>query len=256
MSTPISPAGDWADQFSTSAADYARSRPTYPDDLFAWLAGQAPARELAWDAAAGSGQAACKLADHFALVVGSDASAAQLAAAPSGTPVHWLRCRSEAAALATGSADLVTVAQALHWFAGEAFYSEVRRVARPGALVAAWTYGLARIHPPVDAILNEFHDQVLGPWWPPRRRHVIEGYRSLPFPFAAIETPPFSMTAHWSLDELLSYLGTWSAVARARRGTGQDPLVPLQALLAPAWGASASRRRITWPLGLRAGRRE
>jgi ubiquinone/menaquinone biosynthesis C-methylase UbiE len=256
MSVPEAPPGDWADHFSTSAADYARSRPRYPDDLFAWLASQAPARDRAWDAATGNGQAACKLADHFAVVAGSDASAGQLAAAPPGTPVHWLRCRCEAAALATGSMDLVTVAQALHWIAGEAFYGEVRRVTRPGALVAAWTYGLARIHPPVDAILNEFHDRVLGPWWPPRRRHVLEGYRSLPFPFTAIEPPPFTMTAHWSLDRLLSYLGTWSAVTRARRGTGQDPLATLQDLLRPAWGAGVQQRRITWPLGLRVGRRD
>jgi hypothetical protein len=255
MNAPGAPSGDWADQFSTGANAYALSRPGYPDDLFTWLAGQAPALNLAWDAATGNGQAACKLAPHFVLVVGTDASAAQLAAAPPGTTARWLRCRSQGAALATGCADLVTVAQALHWFAGKPFYDEVQRVARPGALVAAWTYGLARIHPPVDAILDEFHNQVLGPWWPPRRRHVVEGYRRLDFPFAEVKAPSFNMTADWNLTELLNYLETWSAVTRARQGTGEDPLPPLRDLLLPAWGTGVARRRVTWPLGLRVGRR-
>jgi len=255
MSRPAQPAGDWADHFSTGADAYARSRPGYPDDLFTWLAGQAPAVDLAWDVATGNGQAACKLASHFSRVVGSDASGAQLAAAPRESGALWLRCRAEAVALKAGCADLVTIAQALHWFAGSPFYDEVLRVARPGALVAAWTYGLARIHPPVDIILDEFHDRVLGPWWPPRRRHVVEGYRDLEFPFAPVTAPAFTMTADWSLTELLGYLETWSAVTLARQGTGEDPLPPLQELLIPAWGTDVGTRRITWPLGLRVGRR-
>ena len=252
MTTPAG--GDWADHFSGNARDYARYRPSYPAELFSWLAGQAPARDCAWDIATGNGQAARQLAGPFRRVLASDASAPQISAARPADRVDWVLCRAEAAALASDTADLVTVAQALHWFVSDTFYDEVRRVARAGALVAVWTYALAAIHPPVDTILKQFHDQVMGPWWPPRRRHVVTGYRDLPFPFPEVETPTFTMTARWRLQDLLSYLGTWSSVARAQAETGADPLPPLAANLRPAWGREDVVRTVTWPLAVRAGR--
>jgi len=252
MTTPAG--GDWADHFSGSAQGYARFRPSYPAELFSWLALNAPARDCAWDIAAGNGQAARQLAGHFRRVLASDASALQIAAARPADRVDWVLCRAEAAALAGDSVDLVTVAQALHWFVSDAFYAEVRRVARADALVAVWTYALAAIHPPVDTLVKQFHDEAMAPWWPPRRRHVVSGYRDLPFPFLEVETPAFTMTARWRLADLLCYLGTWSAVARARAGTGADPLAPLAANLRPAWGEEDVVRTVTWPLAVRAGR--
>jgi len=249
----VSAGSDWADHFSGGACDYARSRPTYPAALFSWLAQHAPARGCAWDVATGNGQAARHLAGYFRRVVASDASAPQIAAARPADRVLWLLCRAEAAALADDSVDVVTVAQALHWFASSTFYDEVQRVARTGALVAAWTYGLPVIHPPVDAILNPFHDEVMGPWWPSRRRHVVTGYRHLPFPFQEVETPVFTMSARWRLQDLLNYLGTWSSVTRSRAETGADPLVPLAEILRPAWGEEDMVRTVTWPLTVRAG---
>lgn len=253
--TPMAqPAGnDWSDHFSIGAATYARYRPSYPRALFSWLADMAPSRNRAWDVATGNGQAARRLAPHFQQVVASDGSARQLAEARSREGVVWLQSRAESAGLGSATVDLVTVAQALHWFAGEDFYGEVRRVARPGAVLAAWTYALARIHPPVDAILEQFHNEVMGPWWPPRRHHVVSLYQELEFPFPALQAPTFSMKAEWTLDELLGYLGTWSSVARARQGTGEDPLMALAATLKPAWG-DEEVRQVTWPLGLRVGR--
>ena len=65
--------------FSPLAETYARARPRYPDELYAWISSQVPRRELAWDAATGNGQAAVGLARHFARVVATDISPGQIA---------------------------------------------------------------------------------------------------------------------------------------------------------------------------------
>ena len=47
---------NFKDHFSGHASDYSAYRPTYSPELFAWLAEQAPARELAWDCATAWGE--------------------------------------------------------------------------------------------------------------------------------------------------------------------------------------------------------
>ena len=69
------------DHFSAHAQNYARFRPTYPTELFAWLASQSPGHRLAWDCGTGNGQAALGLADHFVHVHATDLSPQQLAQA-------------------------------------------------------------------------------------------------------------------------------------------------------------------------------
>ena len=242
------------DHFSGVAEAYAACRPPYPAELFDWLAEEAPARTLAWDCACGSGQASGPLAARFRKVVATDASRAQLRAAPEHPGVHRLVAAAEAVPLREGVADLVVVAQALHWLDAAAFHAEARRVARPGALLAAWCYGLNRLpgQPEAERRFREWERSVIAAWWPPRRRLVDEGYRTIRFPLPELPTPDFRMRAAWSLDAFLGYLGSWSAVARMRRASGRDPLPALRARLAPHWGPS--RRPVEWPLHLRVGR--
>ncbi len=243
------------DHFSTQARSYAAFRPTYPPALFSALAAAAPSRALAWDVATGSGQAAVALAAHFERVVGTDASAEQLRHAEAHPRVTYRAEPAEASSFAAASVDLVTVAQALHWLDLERFWDEVRRVARPGAVVAAWSYGLMRVEAPgVDGALRRLHDEVMAPYWPTERAHVDDGYASLPFPFASLSLGAFEMAARWSLDELVGYLGTWSAVARYRKARGEDPMPEVRARLAEPWGAPETKHRMVWPLALRAGR--
>lgn len=241
----------FADHFSGHAVEYARHRPTYPDSLFEWLAGRCGRRELAWDAGSGSGQAAAGLAGQFRMVAAADASLPQLREAPAHPRVHRLCARAEASALTDACADLVACAQSAHWFEQDAFHSEVRRVARPGALVALWCYELATVTPGVDALVREFHDDALGPYWPPERRHIETGYRELPFPYREIETPSFEFTASWDSEEFCAYLGTWSAYRRYRAARADDPLAALQPRLVEHWGEG--RRTVRWPLAIRAG---
>ena len=243
----------FADHFSARAAGYARFRPRYPDALLAWLAERAPARERAWDCAAGNGQASDALAGHFDLVVATEPSAAQVAAREPHARVRWVRATAEAVPLADRSVDLATVAQALHWLDRDAFYAEARRVLRPGGVLAVWSYGLLTVTPAVDAVVRELHEPVLGDYWPAGRWWVDAGYASLDFPFAELSPPPFAMQAGWTLPDLLGYLDTWSAARAYRERHGADPLDLVRDRLRDAWGGD-ERRTVRWPLAIRAGR--
>jgi SAM-dependent methyltransferase len=243
-----------SDHFSGVAGAYARFRPTYPAALFSWLAALAPSCSFAWDCATGNGQAAVGLADHFAEVVATDHSAAQIAQARVHPRVEYRVAPAEASGLPSGSADLVTVAQALHWLDLDRFYAEARRVAAPGAVVAAWCYNLLEVDPRVNAVIGRFYGQVVGPFWPPERRLLEAGYRTLAFPFAAVEPPAFAMASAWTLADLLGYLSTWSATQRYAAARRADPVDLVRADLAAAWGDADARRTVRWPLHLRVGR--
>ncbi len=242
------------DHFSEQPDAYHRYRPRYPDALFAYLASQTDRHERAWDCATGNGQAAFALADYFEHVIATDASAAQLAQAPPHRRIDYRVAPAEQSGLEGGSVDLLTVAQALHWFDLDRFYAEAKRVLRPGGVVAVWCYELATITPAVDRVTQHFYSALLGPFWPPERRHVEAGYHDLPFPFVEQQAPPFAMTADWDLEQLLGYLSTWSAVQQYRRQRGQDPLQALQRELQPIWGETPGKQSIRWPLQLRVGR--
>jgi SAM-dependent methyltransferase len=242
------------DLFSAQSSDYARFRPTYPDALFVWLASVAAGRDCAVDVATGSGQAALLLAQHFARVVALDASAAQIAAASPHPQVRYGVAQAENTGLAASSADLLTAAQAFHWFDQAAFFAEAARLLRPGGVLALWCYGLPHITPEVDAVVQHLYGDLLGSYWDPERRLVEEGYRSVTFPFQPLDVPSFAMTAEWEFDGLVGYLGTWSALKAFVRARGGDPLAALAPDLARAWGDSRARL-VRWPLAVHARRR-
>lgn len=241
------------DHFSQQAPDYARYRPDYPPQLFAWLAGVAPARGTAWDCGTGSGQAAVSLAAHFERVIATDPSRSQLAHAQPHPRVEYRVAPAEVSPLDTASVDLVTVAQAIHWFDLERFYAEARRVLRPGGVIAAWTYTLLDVEAGIDELLTDFYRNVVGPYWPPERRMVDDRYRSLPFPFEPIEAPVFEIRTEWSRDDLLGYLGTWSATRACMKAENADPLVAFARRLAPLWPDPGLAKTLRWPLHLRVG---
>jgi len=240
--------------FSPLAAAYLRGRPRYPAELFAWLAAGLERHELAWDAATGNGQAALGLARHFRRVVATDRSAEQIARAVPDPAIEYRVGSAEASGLADGSVDLVTVAAAIHWFDLEAFSAEVRRIARPGAVVAAWTYHAVRVGPPFEAVLEPFYRDVVGPWFAPGARLVDERYEAIRLPGTALDTPAFEVTVRWSASELLEYVRSWSGVLAYREVTGRDPLAELWPALEHAGGGPERRHDLRWPLYLRAAR--
>lgn len=246
----------YADHFSRVATGYAECRPSYPGELFDYLAGLVRRRDLAWDCAAGSGQATIPLAGKFRRVIATDVSPAMLDHAPRHAGIEYRVSPAEASGLADATVDLVTVAQALHWFNLESFYPEVKRVLAPGGALAVWAYGTQRLgHAGLDPLLDRFYADIVGPYWPPGRRFVESGYRTLPFPFEEIEAPSFTMEAQWSLLQLLGYLRTWSATERFREAVGYDPVEELGRELTRYWGDPTTRRPVRWPLSLRVGTR-
>jgi SAM-dependent methyltransferase len=168
--------------------------------------------------------------------------------------VEYRVARADASGLEPGSIGLVTVAQALHWFAHEPFFAEVRRVTIPGGVIAAWSYRFCHAGADLETMLREFEYVTMGPYWHPERKWVQERYRTIPFPFEEIPAPGFELRAEWTLRQLGAYLGSWSAVASFRRERGEDPVAPLLERIAGLWGPSERKRVVTWPVDVRVGR--
>jgi SAM-dependent methyltransferase len=242
------------DHFSVQAADYAKFRPQYPPELFRYLAGSTPEKKLAWDCATGNGQAAIGVAAHFERVIATDASAKQISRAEPHPRVTYLVAPAETSGLESGEFNLVTVAQALHWFDLTAFYAEAKRVLKSGGILAVWNYDFLQIAPEIDAMINHFYSEIVGPYWPPERRFIERGYKELPFPFEEIRGPAFSIMVNWSLESLLGYLRTWSATQHYIEAKGEDPVGPLGDSLRGLWRNPEEERAVNWPLTLRAGR--
>jgi SAM-dependent methyltransferase len=242
------------DHFSEDPGGYAAHRPSYPDPLGQFLAAVAPATSVAVDCGCGSGQLSGLLASRFSRVVAIDASAAQIAAAAGHARISYRLAAAEATGVKNASADLIAAAQSAHWFDLPAFYGEVRRIGRPAAAIALMTYGRMRVDAAVDRVVRGFYDDDLGPYWPPERRQVEDGYRGLPFPFDEIAPPKLALHARWSLVQTIQYIGTWSAVRRLRRAGGEHRIDRFAERLACAWGDAATRRPVTWPLAMRVGR--
>lgn len=211
-----------------------------------------PGRDAAWDCGCGSGQSTAGLTTHFARVIATDASAEQIAHAPEIPRVTWQVATAEESGLEEHSVDAVLIAQALHWIDLERFWPEVRRVVRPYGIVSAWSYAFQQVgDPALDALLREFTTDVVGPYWPPERRHVDTGYQELHFPFERLEAPAAAMTAVWDVGRELAYLRSWSATRRAREVLGTDPVGVVEERIRAVWGDGV--REVQWPLTVLSG---
>jgi len=240
--------------FSPLAGAYAASRPGYPPALFAWVASVVERHDLAWDTATGNGQAALGLAAHFDRVVATDCSAAQIAHARLHPRIEYRVGRAESSGLADGSVDLVAAAAAVHWFDLPRFDDEVRRVTRPGGVVAVWTYHAAHLAPPFDAVLGPFYRDVVAPYFAAGARLVDDRYEGITLPGVAIETPSFTVTANWTAAEILAYVRTWSGVRAYAEARGEDPVARLAPEVERVCGPPDAAHRLRWPVYLKASR--
>jgi ubiquinone/menaquinone biosynthesis C-methylase UbiE len=249
------------DLFSSNSKEYASSRPKYPKSLFDFLVGLVQYRNLAWDCATGNGQAALLLSEYFEQVIASDASKEQIENAQSRNNIRYEVFPAERTNLADSSVDLITVAQALHWFDLDQFYREANRVLRKdgadgGGIIAAWSYGLHSVSREIDNLTHILYEDILGPYWQKERKIVENKYEDIPFPFQEIDTPVFQIELDWSLPELISYLYTWSSVRKFIERNNSDPVKQVYHTLAAAWGDKNSwhKRKVVWPIYMRAGR--
>jgi SAM-dependent methyltransferase len=244
---------EFKDHFSVQAADYARYRPDYPQELYDFILLNVHSSDAAWDCGTGNGQVAVELANYFEDVMATDPSANQIANAMQVENVTYRVASAEASGLPSQYFDVITVGQAIHWFNFEAFYTEVRRVAKPGAMLMVWGYGLTTINPAVDAVVSDLYYNIVGAYWPPERKHLDTEYLEIPFPFKPIPTPQLQMKLQWGLNDFVGYLSTWSSVQAYIKAHGVNPLQALYPRLATAWGDKDKVKTVEWPLYVLAG---
>lgn len=243
------------DYFSKQSSQYSQFRPTYPPELYRYLNSLVSAHDCAWDCGTGNGQAAVALAEYFDTVIATDASDAQINNAIPHPHVNYQTAPAEKTAIANHSIDLITVAQALHWFNLDAFYEEVRRVAKPTAILAVWCYPLMQFQDKaIQKALNYFYNDILGNYWPPERQHCDSRYQNIPFPFAECSTPTFELALRWSRSQLIGYMSTWSSVQRYKNEQGEDPIQQqMMPLLEKCWGSDIEQP-LRFEFVMRAGR--
>jgi SAM-dependent methyltransferase len=240
--------------FSGVAAQYAASRPLYPAELFEWLAASVSHRHAAWDAATGNGQAAIGLAKHFTRVVATDLSPVQLTHAMPHPRIEYRAAAAEASGLSPDSMDLVAVAAAIHWLDLPRFYEEARRVIRAGGVLAAWTYHVAHVGPPLDRVLGAFYRDVVGEHFAAGARMVDARYEGLALPGEPLKPPSLSVSVRWNADQVLGFVRTWSGVQSCMAAAGTDPVVGIESAVREAVGGGDSAVELSWPLYLRATR--
>lgn len=250
----MSPKNTDKDYFSKQAESYSQYRPGYPPALFEYLNRLAPDHQLAWDCATGSGQAAVSLSEDFERVIATDMSAEQISHAMQRPNIEYRIHPAEETGFADASVSLITVATAIHWFDLPAFYTEVFRVAKPGAVLAAWAYSQPVVNEAVDREMRRFYFDVVGSYWPPGREHVDEEYRDLLFTFPELEAPRFTTLTDWTLEKLVGYVKTWSALNRYIAQEGHNPLDEFEPQLRAAWGDPSQSKSVAFPIFMRVGR--
>jgi len=247
---------NFEDHFSELAETYSKYRPTYPGKLFEYLSSICKQHHQAWDCGTGNGQAAISLTEFFDKVFATDASKEQLEQASSHPKIIFKNESAEKVSLGNSSTDLVTVAAAVHWFNFEKFYAEVKRVLKPGGIIAVWGYHLFNISPQVDKLLNKYYSEILKDYWPEQFHYVDTRYTDLPFPFDELSPPNFKMITEWDLDQVAGFLNSWSGTKIYLQKTGRHPLNEIWNDLAKVWGNEKQKRKINWPLYVRVGKPE
>jgi len=243
------------DNFSKQADSYAKYRPQYPPELFEFILKHVDKKQNAWDCATGNGQSAKMLAKHFQNVMATDISQKQLDKAEQASNIHYSLQQAEQTNFPDDSFDLVTVSQAVHWFATEDFYKEVKRVARPSSVFAAWSYSLLFISPEIDKLIRSYYTNVIGPYWDAERKYVDEEYQTILFPFKdEIPTPKFEMHYYWTIEELEGYFNTWSALQKFVSVNSYSPVPTIIDQIRPHW--KTEQMKISFPLHIRMGKVE
>lgn len=231
----------------SSGKKYNQYRPDYPEELFNIIKNKVQETNSAWDCATGTGQALKGLAPIFTKIQATDISESQIENADHYENVEFSECNSEETSFKDNQFDLVTVAQALHWFATPKFFAEVQRVLKPDGIFAAWTYNIVEVSGDVDDVVLDFHNKILGDYWEPQRWSVIKDYNDINFPFD-VESQKLSIQKNWNLDQFIGYLETWSGLKTYKK-SNSDPIPELKKALSESWGND--ERQVSFPITLK-----
>ncbi|MEO8399023.1 MAG: class I SAM-dependent methyltransferase [Ignavibacteriaceae bacterium] len=245
---------NFKDNFSKQSNEYLKYRPTYPIELFEYLSSLTKGHELAWDCGTGNGQAALSLTNYYKKVIATDPSEQQIKNAAIHPKITYKIERAEHTDLKENSVDLITVAQAIHWFNFDEFYAEAKRVLKSNGIIAVWTYALPLISKEIDEIVKDFHDNIVGEFWQYENQLVIEEYAAVPFPFPQLSTPIFKIQKNLSLNDLLGFVNTWSALQRFIDAKGYNPIAKLEEKLSKFWSNADEEKVTDWRIILKVGR--
>lgn len=240
------------DNFSAQAAAYATYRPHYPKEMIQYIMSFVAKKHTALDLATGNGQVAAALATYFDAVYATDISVKQIENAQIAGNIYYSVGSAEETGFKNNSFDLVTVAQAVHWFKFDAFYKEVERILKPDGLFAILGYSLLQTNAVADAVIWRFYQDILGEYWDAERHYIDEHYTTIPFPLHEIETEKFYNHFTWTFEQLIGYFNTWSAVQHYIKERGENPVDQIKDELKKVW--EASDKQVTFPLLLRLGR--
>ncbi|MES2560962.1 MAG: class I SAM-dependent methyltransferase [Bacteroidota bacterium] len=241
------------DYFSKQSDIYAKYRPQYPPELYAFLASKTAAHNKVWDCGTGNGQAAVDLTQYYQEVFATDPSEQQIVNSTPHPQVTYAVEKAERSSLPDASVDLITVANAMHWFDFELFYAEVKRVLKPDGIIAAWSYALPFISEEIDPIVYNFHHGVLNDYWVAENRLVEKEYSTIPFPFKEHLHPEFYSYKEMDLVDTIGYFNTWSAVQRYIATNHINPTDEFAKALSNVWGYPETKRIMRWKLALKIG---
>jgi len=241
------------DYFSGNATGYSQFRPSYPEEMIQQIISMLKDNKRALDVATGNGQLAVKLADYFKKVYATDISENQLKQAPQISNVRYKNMPAEHTDFENGKFDLITVAQAIHWFDFDAFYKEVYRILKPDGILAVLGYGFFSTNPDSDKILVRLYEEIVGPYWYPERRYLTEGYQTIPFPLEEVMYKKFTQSYTWTFEQLIGYLETWSATANYKKANNnENPIALVYEELKASW--EQGDKKVTFPMFLRIGK--
>lgn len=241
------------DNFSSQAHLYAQFRPGYPESLYEYIKSLSMERTCAWDCGTGSGQVASVLAQDWEQVYATDISSNQIEHAIRKDNIHYSIQSAEETNFPERFFDLIVVAQAIHWFDFDRFYSEVRRTAKEKCLLVVTGYSLLKLDNELDQVIDNFYREIIGPYWDPERQYIDQLYQSIPFPFEELKVPVFKSVYSWTFDQLIGYLSTWSAVKHYERKNGESPVELIKGKLQNAWGI-ADTHDVEFPILLKVGK--
>lgn len=244
---------NFKDNFSKQSNAYQKYRPSYPKELFTYLNKLTDKHDLAWDCGTGNGQSALGLADHFNKIYATDPSKQQIVNAALHPKISYKIEKAERTTLQDNSVDLITVAQAMHWFDFDTFFSEVKRVLKTKGIIAVWTYSLPKISTEIDELILYYQNKIVGEFWQKENQFVLDEYKTIPFPFKEIETPSFKFQKEIKLEDLKGLLYSWSATQRYQDKLGINPILEIEQDLKDLWKNAEETKLTTWKIFLKVG---
>ena len=194
-------------------------------------------------------------APHFQQVMATDISMKQLEHAVHNARIIYSIGSAEKTLFPDDSFDLITVAQAYHWFHFESFFHEATRVGKADSIVAVWGYGLIHCQTPaLNNIIKYFYSETVGRYWDAERTYVDDGYKTIPFYFQNLPSQDFSIDLTWNWEDLVGYFNSWSSVQHFIKANQTNPVDEFASELRKYWIDPQEKKLFSFPLFLKIGK--